>query len=306
MKSVKRVLSLLLALLMMLSLSACGGFTSRLAVAAVKMSKLQSLRMDVDVDLGMNMSMFGEELPLDMSVTGPAEILTSPLKGKADLAVEMMDGTSGFLCYAEHSGDRFFIYTSLDNGRTWEKTEVDLVGLSSEVHFDFKSIAALTKLASAFQESGTETVKGSEAIVYRGSLAVADLKEHIDLPAILKSVEKSTNLKLDESSFDFSNVSPVPITICIDRHSSMLVKFAVVLTGLAQAVVRVVVQAVVKSAMDNSIFGMFGDLGGLNLGMFGIDIKLSRLVASAELYDFDAVGSITIPAEALAAETLVM
>ena len=51
MKKYRKIACLFLALVMMLSLTACGSFEMKMATAAKKMEKLQSYRMDVDVDM---------------------------------------------------------------------------------------------------------------------------------------------------------------------------------------------------------------------------------------------------------------
>ena len=81
----------------------------------------------------------------------------------------------------------------------------------------------------------------------------------------------------------------------------MLVKCSVDLTGLMQTMLPVLTQAAIQSAMQES--GL-GNIGGLGLSLLGFELNVSKLVASAVLYDFDAVGEIVIPPEALSAVTV--
>ncbi len=298
-----RALALILVLLMTLSLSGCGLFAGRLAISAVRMSKLSSLRMDLDTDFSMSMSMFGEDLDLDLSVTGPMEFTLSPLRGKAALRLDMLGESMELLSYLERSGNSLLVYNSFDNGATWEKQVLETENVSAGDGISAKTIAGLAKLSSDFRETGTETIRGAEAIVYQGSVSVADLKQNLDFSAFLASVEESTGIKLDENDFDLDSIEPVPVTLCISRHGNMPVRFSVGLTGLTQAVVPVVVQAAMKSAMAESPLGSLPGLDGLNPAALGIDFSVNRLVVTADLYDFDDVAEITIPPEALAAET---
>ena len=302
-KTVRRVLALFLALLMALSLSACSMFSGRAAICAAKMSKVKSLRMDLYTDLRMSMSLFGEAMNLDMSVTGPLELTTSPMKAGAELRVEMLGEALKLLSYTERSGSSQVVYYSADQGKSWQKQALDTAGFSAGGGLDMKSIAGIAKLGANFEETGLETVKGSEAIVYQGSISVADLRQIIDFSAVLAAAEKSSGLSLEESDFDFDSVAPIPLTLCISKRGSMLVRYAVDLTGLAQAILPVVVQAAVKNAMAQSPLSGIADTDGADLSTLGIDFNLSRLVVASDLYDFDAVADITIPPEALAAET---
>ena len=78
--STRRALALLLALLTVLSLTSCSALSGRLAICGVKMSRLKSLRADVNLDFGMSMSVLGETTDLDMIVTGPTDLILSPAK----------------------------------------------------------------------------------------------------------------------------------------------------------------------------------------------------------------------------------
>ena len=301
MKSVRKLIALFLVLVLALSLSACGGFAGKMAKAASRMQKLQSLRMDLNIDVGLSMSLFGEALDLDMLLSGPAEVIHSPLKAKASFTMNMMEETLDTLCYLEKSGDKILTYLSPDNGKTWTKTETGASGLPETGGIDSKSLAGLAKLSSSFQEAGTETVRGSEAVVYSGTLSAADLESVLDIPTMLKSIETATGTKLDEDALDFSSVSPTPIVLCLDKKSGMLVKTSIDMTGLMQVMMPVVMDTAIKSALDA---GGLGGLAGLDPGMLGLECNFSRLIVTVVFYDFDSVGEITIPPDALAAKAI--
>ena len=74
MKKTKRILVFAILAAMLLSLCGCGMFRTRVAKAAIKMSKLESLHADVEVQLGMGISLLGQDVNVDTSVTGGADI----------------------------------------------------------------------------------------------------------------------------------------------------------------------------------------------------------------------------------------
>ena len=77
----------------------------------------------------------------------------------------------------------------------------------------------------------------------------------------------------------------------------MLVKVSTDLTEMVQKLTPVILEQVMKTVVDQSGLGALAGLGGLDLGMLGIDFDIRQLVITMELYDFDAVGVITIPPE---------
>ena len=301
MKVWNKLVALVLVLVLALSLTACGGFSGRMAKAAIKMQKVQNLRMDIDVDLGMSMSVFGEAMDLSTAITGPVDIINAPMKLKADLNMTVMDEPIDLLCYADQAGNSTIVYFSADDGENWSKTTTETGDLSANASMNADTIKALAALASSFEEKGTETVKGSEAIVYSAVLDMTQLEGILSLQNTLDAIEKVSDLKLDE--LDLSTVAPVPVTLCIDKKTNMLVKYTADVTSLMQAMTPLILQAALDSALSESGLGDLADLGNMDLSSF-FQFDVSKVVVSAVLYDFDAVGEITIPPEALAAEEL--
>ena len=56
----KRIVAVLLALVMVLGLTACGRFETDMAKAAKDMKNLESLRVDIDSDIILGMAVLGE------------------------------------------------------------------------------------------------------------------------------------------------------------------------------------------------------------------------------------------------------
>ncbi len=303
----RKIIAGFLILVMALGLTACGSFGLRMAKAAIKMQNLQSFRTDLDMNLGMSVSMFGESLDLDLTMTGTADISTDPLKARLDMDVTGMDESENVLSYLEKTGDNLIIYSSVDDGRTWSKAETD-ASQFPESGMDKESLAWLTKLADSFEQTGTETVKGSEAMVYSGTFTWSALEEYVNLDAALdmmgKTMSETMGADIDLSDLDLSSVGDVPLTICIDRKSGMIVKYSMDMTAMMQTLMPAVMQAAMEAVMSSSELGALIDPGSLDLNMLGFEFNLNKLVVTAILYDFDNVNEIEIPEEALKAENI--
>ena len=296
MKRFRKLACLLLALAMMLSLAACGSFEMKMARAAQKMEKLQSYRTDIKVDLGMSMSLLGQSMPLDMTMKGTGDVNTEPERTKMELDMELLGDTVHMLSYSEKDGDSFISYLSQDNGETWVRRSVDRGGLRGLA--DKKDLGMLLKLAESFEETGTETLRGSEATVYSGVIQGEDIDEAVQLSGVLESLYESMGMDAGASDLDLSGCGSIPTTIAIDNKSGMIVRYTMDLCE--------VLQNLMPLLMDQAMSAMAAETGleGLDLGALGLEIKIERAFTTAELYDFDAVGPIEIPDAARAAAEL--
>ena len=285
-------------LILALGMTACSGTESQLGKATTKMQKLKNFRMDLDLDLGMNVTMFGEAMDMDMTMTGTGEFITNPVKGKLDLTMTAMDEAQKVLCYLDRDGNDLNIYTSSDEGETWSKSTAD-ASRFPERGIDKETLAWMEKIAATFEETGTETVNSSEAVVYSGVISMADFGEKMDLGEILGNVNEPMGVQIDWSAINLSSISDIPLTLCLDKKSGMIVKYTMDMTSMMQDLMPAIIQTVMASSMGGA------DLGGMDLSMLGFEFNFSKLVVTAVLYDFDSVGEITIPPEALAAKSLI-
>ena len=79
MKPVKKAFALLLALLLVLSLSACSALGA--AKTLRKMQKLDSYHVDCSVDMSLGIGMMDDTMDLDFTFAGDADVQRDPLTG---------------------------------------------------------------------------------------------------------------------------------------------------------------------------------------------------------------------------------
>ena len=121
MRRIRKAAALLLAVLMLLSLSACGSFGTRAARAAAKMSALESLHMDLDVQLGLKLSLLGRDMDMGMSMTGGTDMQRSPMRMLSDMTVEVIGVKQKMLNFMERREDGYMVSVSTDGGATWSE-----------------------------------------------------------------------------------------------------------------------------------------------------------------------------------------
>ena len=300
MKRYQKVLALLLISLMALSLSGCSLIT--ITKTASNMNSLKSVSADLALNLGMDMTMMDETSPFEIAVSGPFDFDLANGKGKADLTLDLMGENVDLLLYYERLEDKFVIYTSADNGETWSKNETALSDQQEKDSSDLKALAMIKKLSNSFEETGTETVRGKEAVIYSGNILWEDLAGDLDLSTAAEAAGSASGMPLDFSDLDLTALGSIPVTIGYDKENDLIVKGSADLTETVQNLIPMVMKVVMKSIAAESGMEDSAEMEDFDLSDLGFSLDIRTLNVSAELYNFDAVGEITIPPEALAAE----
>ena len=300
MKRYQKVLALLLISLMALSLSGCSLIT--ITKTASNMNSLKSVSADLALNLGMDMTMMDETSPFEIAVSGPFDFDLANGKGKADLTLDLMGENVNLLLYYERLEDKFVIYTSADNGETWSKNETALSDQQEKDSSDLKALAMIKKLSNSFEETGTETVRGKEAVIYSGNILWEDLAGDVDLSSAAEAAGSASGMPLDFSDLDLTALGSIPVTIGYDKENDLIVKGSADLTETVQNLIPMVMKVVMKSIAAESGMEDSAEMEDFDLSDLGFSLDIQTLNVSTELYNFDAVGEITIPPEALAAE----
>ena len=300
MKRYQKVLALLLISLMALSLSGCSLIT--ITKTASNMNSLKSVSADLALNLGMDMTMMDETSPFEIAVSGPFDFDLANGKGKSDLTLDLMGENVDLLLYYERLEDKFVIYTSADNGETWSKNETTLSDQQEKDSSDLKSLAMIKKLSNSFEETGTETVRGKEAVIYSGNILWEDLAGDLDLSTAAEAAGSASGMPLDFSDLDLTALGSIPVTVGYDKENDLIVKGSADLTETVQNLIPMVMKVVMKSIAAESGMEDSAEMEDFDLSDLGFSLDIRTLNVSAELYNFDAVGEITIPPEALAAE----
>ena len=300
MKRYQKVLALLLISLMALSLSGCSLIT--ITKTASNMNSLKSVSADLALNLGMDMTMMDETSPFEIAVSGPFDFDLANGKGKSDLTLDLMGENVNLLLYYERLEDKFVIYTSADNGETWSKNETALSDQQEKDSSDLKSLAMIKKLSNSFEETGTETVRGKEAVIYSGNILWEDLAGDVDLSSAAEAAGSASGMPLDFSDLDLTALGSIPVTVGYDKENDLIVKGSADLTETVQNLIPMVMKVVMKSIAAESGMEDSAEMEDFDLSDLGFTLDIRTLTVSAELYNFDAVGEITIPPEALAAE----
>ena len=278
MKKTKRIIVFVILAAMLLSLCGCGMFRTRVAKAAVKMSKLESLHADIEAQLGMSVSLLGQDVNADATVTGGADIQRDPAQMYMDLTADVASLEQGLLLYGTERDGGFDVYYSADSGKNWINGSVDTDMDAKNAKVDGKSVfLLLSDSAASFKEYGKEKVNGADAIRYNGEITSDELKTALKLANAKQALEESLGVELDDDVF--SDIGSIPVSIWIDIKTDMIVRIEMDLSDAMQGLVP----AIVDKAMENAGVGI------------DVDTKVHDVIVSITLSEFDAV-QVTKPA----------
>lgn len=278
MKKTKRIIVFTILAAMLLSLCGCGMFRTRVAKAAVKMSKLESLHADIEAQLGMSVSVIGQDVNADVTVTGGADIQRDPAQMYMDLTADVVSLEQGLLLYGTGRNGGFDVYYSADSGKNWVKGSIDADVDTKNTKVDGKSaFLLLSDSAASFKEYGKEKVNGADAIRYNGEITSDELKTALKLANAKQALEEGLGVELDDDVF--SDIGSIPVSIWIDIKTDMIVRIEMDLSEAMQGLVP----AIVDKAMSKAGVGI------------DVDTKVHDVIVSITLSEFDAV-QVTKPA----------
>ena len=272
MKKAKRILVFAILAAMLLSLCGCGMFRTRVAKAAIKMSKLESLHADVEMQIGMGISVLGQDVNADADVTGGVDIQRDPERVYVNMTAEVAGFEQNLLLYAVGRDGGADVYSSADGGESWTKGSIENDDSSKSSKADGKSLfLLLSDSAASFKEYGKEKINGSDAIRYKGEITSDELKQALELANVRQSLEESLDVELDDDVF--ADLGSVPVSIWIDVKSDMIVCVELDMSDVMQGLVPVLV--------DKSLEKV--DIG------IGVNTKVYDVTVSVTLSEFDAV-----------------
>ena len=284
MKKTARIIALMLAAVMLLSLTGCGSFETRMAKAAKKMAALQSVHMDMDMHMAFSMSFLGESLDLDMNMDGSIDMRTQPLRAKIEMGMALLDANLDMLMYLEQNGGEYTAYVSADKGASWERESMTAEEAAAQTGDLTENLKIFIDCAKSFQEAGQETVNGAEATRYDGELTGESLESALELSGAKEMLGEGLGAKLSADAF--TGLESIPCSVWIDNKSGMVVRYDMDMGA--------VMQSLMKDMMDEV-------LASQGLEGLGVEMEFREVTVSVILSQFDAVGEIVIPDSAKAA-----
>ncbi len=246
-----------------------------IAAAYEKTKQVKSVHQDLTevISIKMSVPVISFEQNLDMRMEFHQDAQFDPFLTRLEGVVEYAGEKTDLLSYSEKIDDVLTVYSSYDNGATWQ-TASDDPELPTGTQTLAESLSWLTYIREV-EVSGAETVNGSEATVYVGTLSSDSMKENASL---------IDSLDADVDGLDWSEVPDLPFTVCIDNATGYVVRLNM---DIADTML-----AILKHTMQSEDSG---------IPMDGFELSIEQGFVETVLSQFDAIDAIVIPEEAKAA-----
>ncbi|MBQ9249356.1 MAG: hypothetical protein IJ179_03200 [Oscillospiraceae bacterium] len=287
----KKLLALLLAAAMLLALSGCGVFDTKMAKALQKMSKLRNLHYEISADLSLDIRQAESEesgqnadaepapgITVDGSFRGSGELFVDPLLVKMDTKVSVPGFESSKRLYLEKKDSVFFVYSLANSGTIWEKQGFAL-GEKARV----SALRFLITGLESFEITDDPALQQEGATCFRGVLGGEFLQELLEMFEVESTLTEGLGLRLAEGLF--GEITDVPAYLWLDNSTGMISRVDVDLTETGANLARLQLAELREASAFDSL---------------GLETELTELRLSVQLSQFDEAESFTIPDEAQA------
>ena len=209
----KKLAALLLAALMLLGLTGCGAFETKMARAVQKISKADSLRLEVLDELSVDVTAAGKTVTVPLTLSGTVQLYLGPLKARAELTLEGPAGQTELLYYIEESGDAFNIYQNINGGTAWQK-----MGLTAGREIRANGLKYIVEGAETFER--VEEAGADEGFFrYDGEVPGEFIQGFLELYEVREQLEEEYGLTLDETLFQ--DLSSIPTTLWLNNRGEL-------------------------------------------------------------------------------------
>lgn len=269
-----KLAALLLAVLMLLGLTGCGAFETKMARAVQKISKADSLRLEVLDELSVDVTAAGKTVSVPVTLSGTVELYLGPLKARAELTLETPGGLTELLYYIEESGDVFNIYQNINGGAAWQK-----MGLTAGRDIRADGLRYIVDGAETF-ERVEEPGADDGSFRYDGEIPGAFIQGFLELYEVREQLEEEYGLTLDETLFQ--DLSGIPTSLWLNKKGELdliLLEPGALVDGLLG---KLLADPLAASGLD-----------GLDIT---VRVTENRIVI--QLCDYDRLESMEIPEDA--------
>lgn len=288
MKTWKRAATLLLTAALLIGLSGCGVFETKLARAIQKMSDLDDLHVSLALEAALELRVTGRppeaapdarrSLPITGSFTAEGELYTKPLRSKLDTVLTLPGSELRSECYLEKEERAYYLYSRINEGTLWQKQ-----GLAEQDGGKVKGLRYIVSSMESFEQSA-EDAEAQAELRFDGVLAGEDIEELLRLYGVWELLAEGIGLQLKEDLFE--ELPDVPASVWVDAGTGMIVRGEADLTAIAAAIAE-------KQMEDGR--------AALGLDDFGAELALTGLRLELELSGFNESAAFEIPEEAKAA-----
>ena len=259
-KQWKRATALVLAALMVLSLTACGGDKGSNGGTKKEASADEIIKTSLEKSKGIKS--LDTEMKMVMKITAKAPntadqsaainmdvkmtMFNDPMKGKLDIAMDMgAQGKQNMTAYIQKDDGKNVMYVT--DGNAWVKQTISEADLAQYDAAD--QVTSYMTSAQKFEKQGTEEINGKPTFKIQGILGGEMLKEAINSTG---AVDQLAAMGVDKEEI-YKDIKDLPVTIWIDQETNYPVKYAMDMTEMMQGIYQKMMESLGDKTEGRSI-----------------------------------------------------
>lgn len=296
MRKRNKIAAIVLALLMLLSLSACSMADMPILKAALSFAKLNSVHIapEGELALALNLPAYGMNMDVTITAEGDFDYCADPLQLAGELRILAMDEPTSLLVYGEDVNGDFILDYSTDGGETWQnktfgKTSDITESMDKTANLSISDIISLGKeLGSAFSgftKMGPESVDERSATRYD---AVISLRSLVQMEGAQEAFFEGMAQSLDTDAatlaqqIDLSALEDMSCSLWLEDGSGSIIKVGLDMTAL--------MQSLFASGLLDTVLAEQAGLEGMDFSM-----ELKAMDLALTFSQLDSVGTIERP-----------
>ncbi|MDO4973450.1 MAG: hypothetical protein Q4E38_04505 [Eubacteriales bacterium] len=214
MKTGKKLAALLLAVVLVMSLSGCGAFETKMARAWQKLDKLDSLRLDVEDDLSVSVAVGEQRVPIPLKLSGTVDLYLNPVQAKADLVLTWPGKETKLTAYLQEDGETMNVYWNLNGGVLWEKASLT----ASHPRLKPNGIKYIIECVETFREVEQPGVTDGSSR-FDGQLPGSFIQGFLEIYEVENRLADDFGLEVPEGLF--ASLNSVPASLWINRDGEL-------------------------------------------------------------------------------------
>lgn len=277
MNRMRKILSAVLALALILSFSGCNSAGKQLTPEEVIKTALQNLlnikSVSYEFNVDTEFSVVGQTVATNTKTTADATLNPMNMKLNMVVSVGSYDATN-LEMYALQEENGLTLYTCAD-GKNWMKQE----GITADQIAQYNMMDAISlylSTVSNLQDTGHEQIGDFDTVKYEGTLSSDAFSEVLKVSGMQEQLE-SLGVDAETAAGFYEELGELPITLWIHPSTFMPVKFEMDMTGM-------------MNSLLNKVLGPAADTVTGSAGM-----EVGKVKMSCTFLGFNSVDSITVP-----------
>lgn len=273
MKRTQRACALVVAMILLLGLSACGSrepsFEEVMTKAISELNNTGSMHCDMSMEITIAIN----EQSVSTTMFISMDSIADPVLAKADMSASSLGTSMNAMIYVEQNGDTYTKYISTD-GRNWAAQ----TGLQMPEISQFTPQHALELYLSGserFKKIGSDTINGFQAVRYDGSISTDFVSDVLEMSGMAAQFS-SYGLTAEQFVELYRDTEDIRMSVWIDEESGLPVRSDLDMSETMNTI------------MGKLMKEILGDTPGFNL-------SLERAQITMMLSQFDSIDPIVIP-----------